>query len=151
MRFMVLHKVTDDMEKGLPPAPGIIEGVGTLVRDGLKDGVFVDGAGLKPTAQRLRIVYKDGKRTITEGPFTDARELHRRLRPDEGAVPGRGDRLVRQVRGGHGRHGALSRPGRRGLGPRRSAGAGEPSASLPRCPPGRRSLGERPRRRSRPS
>ncbi|MGH7436708.1 MAG: YciI family protein [Polyangiaceae bacterium] len=75
MRFMVMHKVTDDMEKGLPPPPGIIEGVGKLVRDGLKDGVFVGGAGLKPTAQRLRIVYKDGKRTITEGPFTDAREL----------------------------------------------------------------------------
>jgi hypothetical protein len=72
---MVMHKVTDDMEKGLPPAPGIIEGVGKLVRDGLKDGVFVDGAGLKPTAQRLRIAYKDGKRTITEGPFPGAVEL----------------------------------------------------------------------------
>jgi hypothetical protein len=72
---MVMHKVTEDMEKGLPPPPRIIEGVGKLVRDGLKDKVFVGGAGLKPTSQRVRLVYKNGERTITPGPFADAREL----------------------------------------------------------------------------
>lgn len=75
MRFMVMHKVTDDMEKGLPPPPGVIEGVGKLVQQGLKEKVFVGGAGLKPTSQRVRLVYEKGERTMTSGPFTDAKEL----------------------------------------------------------------------------
>ncbi|MCY1018190.1 YciI family protein [Pyxidicoccus sp. MSG2] len=75
MRFMVMHKMTDEMEKGLPPEPAIIEGVGKLIEEGAKEKVFVSGEGLKPSSQRVHIVYKSGKRTMTNGPFTDAREL----------------------------------------------------------------------------
>jgi hypothetical protein len=75
MRFMVMHKMTEDMENGLPPDPAIIEGVDKLVREGLKEKVFVSGEGLKPSSQRVHIVYRNGKRTITDGPFTEAKEL----------------------------------------------------------------------------
>ena len=75
MRFMVMHKVTEEMEKGLPPDPAIIEGVGKLIQEGLKDKIFVSGEGLKPTSQRVHVVYKSGKRKITDGPFTEAKEL----------------------------------------------------------------------------
>jgi hypothetical protein len=72
---MIMHKVTDAMEKGLPPDPATIEGVGKLVEEGLKEKVFVSGEGLKPTSQRVHVAYKKGKRTITDGPFTEAKEL----------------------------------------------------------------------------
>jgi hypothetical protein len=75
MRFMVMHKMTDEMEKGLPPDQATIEGVGKLVEDGLKDKIFVSGEGLKPSSQRVHIAYKNGKRTITDGPFAEAKEL----------------------------------------------------------------------------
>jgi hypothetical protein len=75
MRFMVMHKMTEEMEKGLSPDPAIIEGVDKLIRDGLKEKVFVSGEGLKPSSQRLHIAYKNGKRAITDGPFTEAKEL----------------------------------------------------------------------------
>jgi hypothetical protein len=75
MRFMVMHKMTAEMEQGLPPDPTIIAGVGRLIAEGLKDKVFVSGEGLKPSSQRVHIVYKSGKRTITDGPFTDPKEL----------------------------------------------------------------------------
>ncbi len=75
MRFMIMHKMTEEMEKGLPPDPAIIEGVGKLVQEGLRDKVFVSGEGLKPSSERVHIVYRSGKRTITSGPFTEAREL----------------------------------------------------------------------------
>lgn len=75
MRFMVMHKVTDEMEKGLPPEPAIIEGVGRLIQEGAKDGVFVSGEGLRPTSQRVHLVYRNGQRTMKNGPFTQAREL----------------------------------------------------------------------------
>lgn len=75
MRFMVMHKVTEEMERGLPPDPAVIEGVGKLIQEGLKDQVFVSGEGLKPTSQRVHIQYEQGKRTVTDGPFTEAKEL----------------------------------------------------------------------------
>ncbi len=75
MRFMVMHKMTEEMEKGLPPDPAIIRGVGKLVGEGVKEKVFVSGEGLKPSSERVHLAYKNGKRTITSGPFTAAREL----------------------------------------------------------------------------
>jgi hypothetical protein len=75
MRFMVMHKMTAEMEKGLPPDPEIIKGVGQLIAEGAKQNVFQGGEGLKPSSQRSHIVYANGKRTITDGPFTEAREL----------------------------------------------------------------------------
>jgi len=75
MRFMVMHKMTAEMEQGAPPDPAIIEGVGKLIQDGLQDKVFISGEGLKPSSQRVHIAYKNGKRKVTSGPFDDAREL----------------------------------------------------------------------------
>jgi len=75
MRFMIMHKMTAEMEKGLPPDLAIIDGVGKLVESGAKDKVFISGEGLKPSAQRTQLVYKSGKRTVTDGPFTEAKEL----------------------------------------------------------------------------
>src|SRR4051812_39234763 len=40
MRFMVMHKVDANMEAGGPPPPGIIQGMGKLVGESLKSGVF---------------------------------------------------------------------------------------------------------------
>ena len=75
MRFMVMHKMTAEMEQGSKPEPAIIEGVGKLVQEGVKDRVFVSGEGLKPSSERVHIAYKNGKRTVTDGPFQDAKEL----------------------------------------------------------------------------
>lgn len=75
MRFMVMHKMTKEMEQGLPPDPAVIQGVAQLVQEGLKDQVFVSGEGLKPTSQRVHVKYAQGKRTLTDGPFTEAKEL----------------------------------------------------------------------------
>src|SRR6185503_16065012 len=75
MRFMVMHKMTDEMEKGLPPEQSIIDGVGELIAEAAKQNAFVSGEGLKPSAQRVHIAYKNGKRTVTDGPFVEAKEL----------------------------------------------------------------------------
>lgn len=75
MRFMIMHKMTDELEKGLPPSPAVIEGVNQLIGEAVKDRIFVGGEGLKPTSTRVHIAYKAGKRTITDGPFTEAKEL----------------------------------------------------------------------------
>src|SRR3954470_16099822 len=75
MRFMLMHKLTDELEKGLGPEPEVMKGIGEMIEDAAKQQVFLSGEGLKPTAQRVHIAYKNGKRTITDGPFTEAKEL----------------------------------------------------------------------------
>ncbi|HKO91426.1 MAG TPA: YciI family protein, partial [Polyangiaceae bacterium] len=75
MQFMIMHKMTEEMERGGAPDPEIIAGVGKLVGDAVKDGVFVAGEGLKPSSQRTHIVYRNGQRTLTDGPFAEAKEL----------------------------------------------------------------------------
>lgn len=75
MRFLTMHKMTEALEKGGPPDPEIMAGIDQLIADGLSQQIFVSGDGLRPTAHRLRLVYQDGQRTITPGPFADGKEL----------------------------------------------------------------------------
>jgi hypothetical protein len=75
MRFMVMHKMTEDMERGVAPERATIDGVGQLVTEGLKDNVFISGEGLRPSAERVHISYRGGKRTLNDGPVTEAKEL----------------------------------------------------------------------------
>jgi hypothetical protein len=75
MRFMVMHKVDAHMEAGDPPSPKIIEAMGKLVQDGLKSGVFLDGAGLHRSALRARVEFEGGKPTVTRGPYQGSNEL----------------------------------------------------------------------------
>ena len=75
MRFMTMHKVTPELEKGLPPDPESLGAIGALMEEAAKSGIFVGGDGLRPTSERLHIRYANGERTITRGPFEDAKEL----------------------------------------------------------------------------
>jgi hypothetical protein len=75
MRYMVMHKMTEEMEKGLSPDPEVMAGVEKLIGEAAKENIFLGGEGLEPSAQRLHIAYKNGQRTVTDGPFTEAKEL----------------------------------------------------------------------------
>lgn len=73
MRFMIMHKMTEEMEKGGKPDQAIIDGVGALIGEAKES--FLGGEGLKPSSERVHIRYRGGERTLTEGPFTEAKEL----------------------------------------------------------------------------
>jgi hypothetical protein len=75
MRFMVMHKVDAKMEAGGPPDARIIESMGALVQESLKNGVFITGAGLHPSAKRVRIKSAAGKCQLTSGPYAGENEL----------------------------------------------------------------------------
>ncbi len=75
MRFMVMHKVTDEMEKGLPPEPAAMAAIGALIEEAAREKIFLGGEGLRPTSTRTHVAYKGGKRVVTDGPFTEAKEL----------------------------------------------------------------------------
>jgi hypothetical protein len=74
MRFIIMHKMTAELERGTPD-PEVIAAVGKLVGDAVAGGEFIAGEGLKPTSQRTHIKYQSGRRTLTDGPFAEAKEL----------------------------------------------------------------------------
>jgi hypothetical protein len=78
MRVMVLAKATEGMEKGMEPTPEMLEAFKAMDRfteELVAAGVFVAGAGLQNSAQAKRIVCEGTRRTVIDGPFTEAREL----------------------------------------------------------------------------
>ena len=75
MRFMVMHKVDANMEAGGPPSQQIIQSMGALVQESLKNGVFTSGAGLHRSARRARLESKGGELEVTKGPYAGRNEL----------------------------------------------------------------------------
>lgn len=75
MRFMIMHKMTEAMERGEQPDPAVFAAIEQLIQEGQKSNVFISGEGLKPSSERVHVRYRAGKRTVTEGPFTDPKEL----------------------------------------------------------------------------
>jgi hypothetical protein len=75
MKFMLMHKMTAELETGLPPDAALMEAIGQLMEQAMKDKIMLAGEGLKPTSTRVRLAYENGKRTIANGPFPDGRQL----------------------------------------------------------------------------
>jgi hypothetical protein len=75
MRFMILVKATPTSEAGAMPDDKMLMEMGRFNEEMVKAGVMVAGEGLHPSSKGARIVFKGGKRTVVDGPFTEAKEL----------------------------------------------------------------------------
>jgi hypothetical protein len=72
---MVMHKVDANMEAGGPPSQEIVQKMGALVQESLKNKVFINGAGLHRSAQRARLRTQGGEAKVTKGPYQGENEL----------------------------------------------------------------------------
>jgi hypothetical protein len=75
MRFMVLVKSNDEAEAGVMPSEEILAEMMGYNEELARAGVMLDGSGLQPTAKGARVTFSGGKPTVTDGPFTEAKEL----------------------------------------------------------------------------
>ena len=75
MRVISMHKVTPAMEAGEKPGPELIKGMGQLMGEMRREGAFVNGDGLLPSATRVRLRFAHGKRTLQRGPYKGVHEL----------------------------------------------------------------------------
>lgn len=78
MRVMVFHTVDEELAPDMAPTPEMIEAFQAMdkfTEELVEAGVFVAAAGLKPSAQSKRIEVAGGRKTVIDGPFTEAREL----------------------------------------------------------------------------
>lgn len=75
MRFMIIVKATKDSEAGVMPEEKLIAAMATFHEELQKAGVLLDASGLQPSKKGWRIKYSGGKRSVVDGPFTEAKEL----------------------------------------------------------------------------
>ncbi|MDB5815132.1 MAG: hypothetical protein JWN23_2249 [Rhodocyclales bacterium] len=74
-RYMAMHKADSKSEAGAPPTPEVMAAMGNLMGEMAQAGVLLSAEGLAPSSQGVRFKYADGKRTMTDGPFTESKEL----------------------------------------------------------------------------
>ena len=72
MRFMMLVK---SAESSGPPPKGFMEAFARLSEEAAKAGTMVTVGGLAPTALGARIRLSKGQITVTDGPFSEAKEV----------------------------------------------------------------------------
>lgn len=77
MRFMLIVKATKDSEAGVMPSRELIDAMMKYNEELVKAGVLVAAEGLHPSSSGIRISYPvpGGKPVITDGPFTEAKEM----------------------------------------------------------------------------
>ena len=75
MRYMMIVRGPEDFSKSGPPPMELMEAIGKLGEDATKAGKMVSMGGLRPTAQGAQIAIKKGKLIMTDGPFTEAKEV----------------------------------------------------------------------------
>ena len=72
MRFMTIVK---SAESAVPPPQALIDAIGKLGQEAAGKGVMVEMGGLLPTAMGARIRLAGGTLTVTDGPFSEAKEV----------------------------------------------------------------------------
>ena len=74
-RYMTLLKADRNTEAGVQPTEKLLVEMGALMEEVAKSGAMLSGEGLHPSAKGAKIRYSGTKRTVVDGPFTEAKEL----------------------------------------------------------------------------
>ena len=74
MRFISMVK-SNEAKMGMPPK-SLMDAMDQLIKEMAQAGcIMVEGVGLHPTSAGMRVRLADGKLTVTDGPFTEAKEV----------------------------------------------------------------------------
>jgi hypothetical protein len=75
MKVIVLVKATPDSEAGVMPTQELLTAMGEFNASLIKAGILLAGEGLRPSRQGKRVHFSGKTRTVTDGPFAEAKEL----------------------------------------------------------------------------
>ncbi|MHB1669803.1 MAG: YciI family protein [Thiomonas sp.] len=79
MRFMLIVKSTPEFEAeastGFQPDPTVFAEMAAYHEELARAGALLDANGLQPSRQGWRVRYDGERRSISDGPFTEAKEL----------------------------------------------------------------------------
>lgn len=74
MKYLMLIKHAESY-RGDPIPQGLMDAMGEFVAESFKSGVLKDTAGLKPTAEGFRVRSSGNRLKVSDGPFTEAKEV----------------------------------------------------------------------------
>jgi hypothetical protein len=72
---MVVVKASKDYEAGIMPSQKLLADMGKFNQELMQAGVFVGGDGLRPSSKGKRVRFSGQQRTVTDGPFSETKEL----------------------------------------------------------------------------
>jgi hypothetical protein len=75
MRFMIIRKADKDTEAGALPGKEVLTAMLKYNEEMAKAGVFLQGEGLRATSKGARVKFSGGTPSVTDGPFTETKEL----------------------------------------------------------------------------
>jgi hypothetical protein len=74
MKYLMLVKHSEH-HGGEPIPQALMDAMGDFVQEGFKSGILKDTAGLKSTAEGFRVRSSGGRLKVSDGPFTEAKEV----------------------------------------------------------------------------
>jgi hypothetical protein len=75
MRYMFIVSGSESLAESGPPPAALVEAIGTLCEEAVKQGRMVSFGGLKPTSTGARMRIANGKIVTTDGPFAESKEV----------------------------------------------------------------------------
>jgi hypothetical protein len=75
MRFMVMVKATKNSEAGVMPEEKLLAAMGKYNEELVKAGIMLAGEGLHASSKGVRVKFSGAKRTVTNGPFPETKDL----------------------------------------------------------------------------
>lgn len=75
MKVMVFVMANPESEAGAMPTEDMLREMGKYNEDLVNAGIMLAGEGLHPSAKGKRVQFAGKKRTVIDGPFTEAKEL----------------------------------------------------------------------------
>lgn len=73
MQFLSMIRI--DESKGQAPSEKLMQDMGKLIDEMTRAGVLVSTAGLRPSAEGVRLRLRRGQLSATDGPFTESKEV----------------------------------------------------------------------------
>jgi len=73
MRFLSMIRI--DEKSGQQPSEQLMNDMGRLMDEMSREGALVRTAGLRPTAEGVRVRLRKGKLSTIDGPFTETKEV----------------------------------------------------------------------------
>ncbi|NEA99930.1 YciI family protein [Streptomyces sp. SID13726] len=74
-RYLSMVRIDEQTAPAEGPSEALMQRMGELIEEMTKAGVLLDTAGLTPTSQGTRVHWEKGQLSVTDGPFTEAKEV----------------------------------------------------------------------------
>lgn len=74
MKYLTFIRHPEKYREAGPP-PALMDAMGAFIEKSMKDGTLVDTGGLHPTSEGFRVRLTSGKLSVTDGPFTESKEV----------------------------------------------------------------------------